>query len=227
MSFVRWTSARKSSEDAQDIFRNQCAGFSWELTTAQTFLIWSLSYIGDLAEIKCRIPVLCREAQDKGKLYALTNHLSFGGILLDITDGKPNEGFAKVDELSRGWSSCGSHVQRQNLWGQRVHLLQYVRRSEEAWTEAHAGLRQIKRSVLYRIHFVRIMALFLVGKAALSFYEDSQNPRILADARQIARLLERGCVTPKSSGSLIVARRSASRIHDAERRSTLGQPEKN
>lgn len=187
----KWTVARTPCEEAENIFRNQCAGLSWEFTTAQTFLVFLLYYLGDLAELKRRVPALCREAEDKGDLYALTNHLSFGGILLDITAGQPDAGFAKVEELSRGWSSCGFHVQHQNLLGSRIQLLQYVGRSEEAWAECLRMRRLLKESQLERIHVIRIFNSLVMGRVAVSLHEDRQTPKSLADARELSRKLKR------------------------------------
>ncbi|MBC7817384.1 MAG: AAA family ATPase [Planctomycetaceae bacterium] len=187
----RWAVARKPCEEAENIFRNQCAGLSWELTTAQSFIVFLLYYLGDLAELKRRVPALCREAEDKGDLYALTNHLSFGGILLDITEGRPDAGFAKVDELSRGWSSCGFHVQHQNLLGSRMQLLQYVGRSEEAWAESLRMRRLLKESQLERIHVIRIFNSLVMGRVAVSLHEDRRTTQSLADARELSRKLKR------------------------------------
>ena len=68
----RWRNARTCLERAEGILRDRCTGVAWELDTAHTFTLWSLFYLGELAEMSRRSARLLKEAQERGDLYAVT-----------------------------------------------------------------------------------------------------------------------------------------------------------
>ena len=97
--------AKSLSDSAAFGFRNECVGTIWEMTTAQSFAIWSMYYLGEIREISNRLPVLCQEAEERGNLYALTNHKSFSRCLVLLAADQPETAERELYELIAGWNA--------------------------------------------------------------------------------------------------------------------------
>src|SRR5439155_971931 len=52
----KWKLGLTSCDRADEIFRERCIGVTWELDTAHTFALWSLVYMGEVAELGRRRP---------------------------------------------------------------------------------------------------------------------------------------------------------------------------
>src|SRR6516162_1556929 len=57
-------------EQAEGIFRDRCTGATWEMDTAQAFILWTRLYMGDFVAMSRRSSQLLKEALERGDLYA-------------------------------------------------------------------------------------------------------------------------------------------------------------
>ena len=67
------------TDRAEAIFRERCTGVIWELDTARIFGLWSLFYLGRLAELNERCTVLFQEARERGDRYMVATPGPFVG----------------------------------------------------------------------------------------------------------------------------------------------------
>ena len=74
----RWKTAHEACERAEATFRDRCTGVTWEMETLRWLSLWSLCYLGGLAELGRRIPTRLREARERGDLYATICHSKIG-----------------------------------------------------------------------------------------------------------------------------------------------------
>jgi len=163
----RFSAARPHFEEAERIFRERCAGVSWELANVRVLLIGNLSALGAMREICERLPQLLEEADRRGDLLALTN----------LRVGQASLAWAVHDDAAAGRKDVRDALKR---WSQREFLLQHYyamaslslldlyggdarsahQRVEKRWSD-------LERSQLLRIQRVRVEALHLRAAAAV------------------------------------------------------------
>ncbi len=55
------------------LYRSVSAGVAWEIWTTEVIAVWAMAALGQLVELRERVPKLVRGALDHGNLYAATN----------------------------------------------------------------------------------------------------------------------------------------------------------
>ena len=64
-----WHDCYEKSVAASKIFRERCSGVAWELTTANTFALSSLVFLGRWRDHAAAIPELVLQAEERGDRY--------------------------------------------------------------------------------------------------------------------------------------------------------------
>src|SRR5204862_92577 len=59
-------------DEAEAIFQG-CTGVWWEIGSARLFALWSLYYLGEMAELARRLPPLREDAASRGDNHSATN----------------------------------------------------------------------------------------------------------------------------------------------------------
>src|SRR5262249_12444046 len=68
-----WVLGLEECDRADQIFREDCVGVTWELDSAHTFALWSQLNMGQVREAARRWSSWLQEAKERGDLYAQTN----------------------------------------------------------------------------------------------------------------------------------------------------------
>jgi hypothetical protein len=68
----RWMEARELCERAETTLRERCTGVVWEIMSAQLFHLAALFFLGEVKELKHRLPALLNEAEERGDLLSAT-----------------------------------------------------------------------------------------------------------------------------------------------------------
>ncbi len=188
----RWKSAREFSERAEGIFRDRCTGVTWELDTTHSFALWSLFFLGEVAELIRRLPLLIKEARERGDLYAATNLGTFVGHLTWLAADDPEGARHDLREVMRQWSQQGFHVQHlTGLMGQ-MQIDLYRGDGAAAWTRITSEWPALARSLFLRVQTVRIFMLSLRARSALVAAMTARDRKpYLRVAERDARRLER------------------------------------
>jgi serine/threonine protein kinase/tetratricopeptide (TPR) repeat protein len=188
----RWARARELCDQAEQILRDQCHGVTWELNTAQSFALWSLYYLGSINELSARLATLCKEARERGNLYAFTNHSSFGRYLVLLAADEPDTAQRELDAVMEQWSKNGFHIQHLNALAGNVQIALYRGDAEAAWKCITGTWPALSRSLLLRAQLVRIFDTHLRARSALAMAATTRDGgRFLKVARGDARRLER------------------------------------
>ena len=163
-----WAQAQALSTRAERQFSDIGAPVSWEAASARLFSVWSLFYLGEIAELSRRIPALVREAEARGDLYAVTSLKSGLSNVSLLAAGDPSGARAAVREVMQRWSATSFHF--QHYWALLSEGLidLYEGSPTEGWNRLEAGWGALKRSQLLRIQNVRIEATFLKARLALA-----------------------------------------------------------
>jgi hypothetical protein len=187
-----WPRGLALCDRAEAIFRDSCLGFSWEQGTAHRFALWPLLYMGDLAEVRRRLPELIKQARERDDLYDETNLCLVARTFLRLAADQPARARGELAEMMARWSQQGFHVQHMNRLYDDAQIDLYEGDPRRAWERLQESWPVLLRSELLRVQQVRIFMTHLRGRAALALAaEQRADPRLLRSARQDARLLFR------------------------------------
>ncbi len=156
------------------------------------FVLWSLYFLGRLAELRRRHAERIAYAEERGDLYTTVN-LRIGhtnAIWLAADD--PEAARRQVREAIGAWSHSGYHMQHYRAMLAEATIELYLGQGERAYDRVKSDWRKLRRSLLMTAQFVRSDAHFLRARCALaSFVEAPANADRLAEAERIARKLQR------------------------------------
>ncbi|MEM8959925.1 MAG: AAA family ATPase [Acidobacteriota bacterium] len=164
----QWKKACELLERAEAILRERCTGVTWEIDTAMSFQMRSLLLIGDLAEIKKRLPRFLKDVADKGDLYAETNLRSRASWMAMLIEDHHEDALAEVSAALEGWSQEGFHLQHYWRMTGIIEIALYRGDAVAAWAQIEEDWPKMERSLFLRIQFTRHEAYFLRGRAALA-----------------------------------------------------------
>ncbi len=191
----RWAAGHAACERAEVLFRDKCTGVAWEIDTMRWWSLWSMAYLGKLAELSRRVPERLREAEDRGDLYANVCHSTGLANFVDLARDAPAEARARSQDALARWSQRTFHV--EHWWatlGER-QIDMYQGDSEAAWTRLQADWSKLEGSLLLRTaQLTRLEALHLRGRCALAraaTSKDSQRESLAKDAERDAKRMSK------------------------------------
>jgi serine/threonine protein kinase len=166
-SMGEWKRAAERCERAAEILREECTGVMWELTVANRFLLAALLYLGDIAEISRRVPVLLSTALEQGNIFAATD-LRTRLNLLWLAADSPDRARQEVIDALQQWTHEGFHLQHYTSLHALTQIELYTGDGEVAWKHFAGQWKALRRSMLLRVQALRIEARFLKARTALS-----------------------------------------------------------
>jgi hypothetical protein len=190
-----FASALSLGERTVALIRASCTDMSWELATAQVFVLWSRYYLGQLRELRAGVIETLREATDKGDRFLgyciRTGPMAVLPLLADDPDGV----VSRVAEADAMWSKAA--FQLEHYWAAYAlaqHEL-YIGKPEAAHARLADAGRQMKRVFLLRIEFCKLELLHRRAGAAIAAAracgDNGARARWLAMARRDERRLQR------------------------------------
>jgi serine/threonine protein kinase len=188
-----WASARTRCDQAETIFRDRCTNVSWEITTAHTFALWSLLWMGGVREFGRRVAVLVSEAQERGDLFATTAlrtaRAQYGYPAADDLAG----GRLEVEDAMKRWSR--DHGFQLPHWWELFALgnLDLYEGGDGAYRRISANWQSLDRSMLLRIQVLRLESLHARARAALAAVaaRPAERAALLDEVQTIAAQLAR------------------------------------
>jgi tetratricopeptide (TPR) repeat protein len=196
-----WKEAADLCERAAEILRDQCTGVTWELTIAQRFMLSSLMFQGEIAEVSRRVPQLLATALEQGNLFAATDlRTRMNPIWLAADD--PNRARDEVIAALIAWPRKGFHLQHYVSLVALAQIELYTGDTEVAWRHVDTQMKALERSMLLRIQGLRIEAMYLRARLALASAAGSERERRLLIAEQLADSLAKeqmGWSTPMAA----------------------------
>jgi hypothetical protein len=188
----RWKAAPPYLEQAEQIFRDRCTGVAWELDTAHVFRLWSLFYLGELAEMSRRSDLLLQEARQRGDLYAATHIGAFTGPIARLAAGDPDGARQLLDESLRQWCPEGFHLQHLTALMCWTYLDLYAGAGASASQRLTGQWPAIVRSHFLGAQTLRVLLWDLRARSALAAAASAGEPRpLLRAAEGGARRIER------------------------------------
>jgi eukaryotic-like serine/threonine-protein kinase len=187
-----WKEGRDVCDRAIEVFRNRCTGVTWELDTASAFAFWSLWFLGELAEMTRRFPILVKEAHERGDRLAEANYTTFGGPFVWLAADDPEGGLQALANVMGDWSKQDFHVQHFTTLTASAQIELYRGNGAAAWQHIVDQWPAMASSALLHVESVRIFMIHLRARCALAAAASAADPEpLLKVVRRDARKLER------------------------------------
>jgi tRNA A-37 threonylcarbamoyl transferase component Bud32 len=160
--------ARAKVAEAEAVFRDAGLEVSWEAASSRLFSIWSLFYLGEIAELSRRVSAVVRDAEGRGDRYAVTSLTVGLANVSRLAEGSPKAAREAVQQAMAAWPSKSFHF--QHYWAVLSEGL--IGLYEGAPGPGLDGLLlswpRLERSMLLRVQNVRVEAWSLRGRLALA-----------------------------------------------------------
>ena len=162
-----WKTAAELCERAAEILRDQCTGVTWELAIAHRFLFSAMLYLGEIAEVSRRVPVMLGAALDQGNVFAATD-LRTRLNLIWLAADDPDRAREEAIEALKAWPHEGFHLQHYSAMLALAQIELYTGDTEVVWKHLQGQWQALEDSLLLRIQVLRIEAMHLQARAALA-----------------------------------------------------------
>ena len=207
----RYRSGLDWVDRAEAIFRDRCTGVIWELDTARIFGLWSLFYLGRIAELGTRCREIFHEARERGDRYLEATPGPFVGTVVQLAE----DDIDGARRFARGalgkWSHQGFHIQHLNFYYGSLYIEAYTGDAAALWRTIIKTEPLLQSSLLLRIQQVRADVLQHTGRAAVAMAAVSADPRpLLRRAEQAVRRLDRQRLPWTSAFSRLIRAGAAS-----------------
>jgi hypothetical protein len=157
----------------------------WELTTSQSFLMSSLMYLGEIAEVVRRLPLMVAEGLERGNLLLATEartRVNFGWLATDQVGRAQYE----LDQALLTWSHQGFHRQHYNALISQANIELYKGDPGLAWQLVEEKWAPLRKSLLLRVQVLRAESHFLRARCALAAAATGS-----ADQKHLLRIAKR------------------------------------
>jgi len=177
---------------AEAVFRDRCTGVIWELDTARIFCLWSLFYLGRLAELANRFHEIFHEARERGDRYMEATPGPFVGSVVRLAEDDVEAARRFALQALGQWSHQGFHIQHLNFYYGSLYIDLYAGDAAAAWSRITETDPLLQSSLLLRIQQVQADVLQHRGRCAVAMAAVSHdsNP-LLRQAENAAQRLER------------------------------------
>ncbi len=187
----KWKTTVAKAEVAEEVFRERCSGATRQLDDARLYRTWGLVFMGEFARIAAELPALLLEAQERGDLYLETCLRTRVLHVVRLCEDRAAEARAEVETAIRRWSRGGFFLQHFFQVISKTEIAVYMGEGESALRTIEENEKALLDSGLMRSQTMRIEWLGLRGRAELSAWTSSREPRLLARAAHEARALEK------------------------------------
>ncbi|MDQ2856125.1 MAG: AAA family ATPase [Acidobacteriota bacterium] len=188
-----WKRSAELCERAAEILRERCTGVTWELSIAHRFLLGSFLLLGELAEIKRRVPALLGAALEQGNFFVATDLRTRMNVIWLAADD-PDRARAEVIEALKVWPREGFHLQHYCSMHALAQIELYTGDAEVAWKHVEGQWEELNNSMLLRLQIVRVEALHLQARTALAtaiVSNPQKHARLYRIAAKIAQRITR------------------------------------
>ncbi|HJW13275.1 MAG TPA: protein kinase [Thermoanaerobaculia bacterium] len=190
----RWKTAWTLAREGETILRERCTGVTWELDTTHIYSLRALFYLGEIAEIRSRLPMLLREARERDDLFAETSLRTRHGYVDHLAADEPETARRELEEAIARWSAKAFYMQHYFTMIAGADCALYRAEPDAALRILWENDRALRRSRLLRVNHFRIEWLQLRARSALAAAAlpgASEAVSLLREAESSARRIER------------------------------------
>jgi len=188
----QWRKTIELTGQAEEILRSQCAGVSWELNMAHHLNVRALSYQGRWKDLARRLPMLIKEAHERGDRFTETSLKLRVAFILRLAEDEPAKVPEEIDHAIEGWLNRGFHVQHYWSLLARAETDIYCGNGLSAWGLISNHWSDMLRTLHLRVQLFWIDAVYLRGRSAIAAALDGATlGRHDLDPSRLLRLAEK------------------------------------
>jgi hypothetical protein len=166
LSEGRFAEAEKTLASAETMLR--ACGAQFELATASYYRMVLLALLGRLGELERNVRQLRDEAQARDDLYTMANLSNGWSAIAPLRAGHIAAGRVALVETMGMWSRRGFHQQHASALLAESNFDLYEGQVEAAARRVRQAWRPLRRSLLLRTQFSRIVLVDLRARVALA-----------------------------------------------------------
>ncbi len=171
-----WRNAVRLSRQAEELFREQCTGVSWELDNAHLFEMFALTWLGDFGQVSEQLPDRLQDAKQRGDIFMETYLETDISPRMHLVLDQPDQARDVAATGLGRWTYPGYHRQHQYALRSRVEILLYEGRGLDAWNAMEHEYQALRGSLLLRTQMNRIIVGDYRGRSALAAALGSSEP---------------------------------------------------
>jgi len=165
----KWREGLELTERGAAMLREQCSGVTWELDTADIFVLTALNMLGRWKDLSDRLDEVVRSADARGDLYAAVHIRLEVGYVRDLARDDPGEAARSMDEaLARCSHQEGFQMQHSLHLQAMSTILLYRGDVEEAFLLLEKHWSDLRRAFILEFPMARVAFSDLRARAALA-----------------------------------------------------------
>ena len=223
----RFPSGARQLRQAEETFRRRCVGVVWEVTSTRLYWLLCLYFMGELGELRSRLPGMLRDAQAIDDRFAETVLETRFAHLDWLTQDDPDAALRDVRAAIGRWSHRGFHTEHGFALIGEVESLIYAGRGGEAFRRVMERWPAVLASgVMGVIQLARIETLHLRARAALAAVDAGvgrvrRMVLLRAAQRDAAAIIDEGVSWATPLGHLVLGGAAAAAGHEERAKEEL------
>jgi eukaryotic-like serine/threonine-protein kinase len=162
-----WRATVMASREARRLWQATGRNEGWEVDIADQFECWALDNAGSFRDLAERVPARIRAAQRSGNRFVEVSYRT-QFVHLRLLPDRPNEARREVEDAIAIWPRADDSFGNQDYLALRgLTAIALYERDERAATDLLPRWRRYFASLLGRVPFLRLDALWNVGSVAL------------------------------------------------------------
>jgi serine/threonine protein kinase len=157
----RWRESLKLCEAAEQVFRDECLGAAWEISTVYRVSLTALWHLGQIAELRRRLPRVLDEADRRGDLYAATQLRTVLQPNLCLMDDREPEARAELARAELGLPRSEITMQHWQYMQASALIELYAGAPAKAVELIDRWVPPIRRAFLFRLRTVRVFTSYV------------------------------------------------------------------
>ncbi len=188
----RWRASREHADRSAVLLQERCRGVAWELDNVHYYSLLALFYLGELRLLAETLPVVVKEARDRGDLYQVTSIRTRLEYAARLIRDEPERAREELREAIAIWPSANFLLQHFYETMGQVECLLYAGDAAGAVSLASERWPRLERSYLLRVQSVLINSLYFRARAVIALAAaGGADPDALDRAEKDARRIER------------------------------------
>lgn len=185
-----WRQAVELFTESEAMLLDRCTGVALELDNARNFLLRSYVWLGELNELRRRLPALLKDANERGDLYAATMF----GVRNSFIPCLVADDVARAQEVARRaieqWPQTGFHTAHYIHLCVATEIDLYSGNGAAARKRLLDDWERLTRSLILRVRFALVEATHLRARTALAAASEDGHPALLEAAERDATIIE-------------------------------------
>jgi hypothetical protein len=163
-----WLKAAHHCNEAVNGFREHCRGAAWEQATSEVFRLSALTHLGQISELRQRLPLLLEDALARGDAFAANSYRLGHPSILWLVDDRPDVARGHLAEVERSWPKNNYNLHRYSHALTKVQLLLYEGDARAASEQIEREWPHLERHHILALEGARVELLQLRARASMA-----------------------------------------------------------